>query len=99
MSPDPQPHPPLLYANWVRVAATPYDVAMDFGYREDDGAPRSPDARVVMAWEHAKDVLALLQNTIEQYEKQAGPIREFETTITPAIPTKATPPAQRRKRK
>jgi Protein of unknown function (DUF3467) len=100
MPSDPQQStPPLLYANWVRIAATPYDVALDFGYREDDGPPRVPDARVVMAWEHAKDVLTLLQNTVEQYEKQVGPIREFETTITPAVQPKPKPPAQRRKRK
>jgi Protein of unknown function (DUF3467) len=94
-----EPTPPLIYANWVRVNGTPYDVALDFGYREDDGPPRTPDARVVMAWEHAKDVLALLQNTVEQYEKQAGPIREFETAIRPAIQPKSKPPVQRRKRK
>lgn len=89
----------MLYANWVRVAATPYEIALDFGYREDDAPPKAPDARIVMTWEHAKDVLMLLQNTVEQYEKQAGPIRDFESVIQPAVQPKPKPPPQRRKRK
>jgi hypothetical protein len=100
MSNDPHdPSDALVYANWVRLAGTPYDVALDFGYRTDESPPKEPTVRVVMTWEHAKDVLLLLQNSVEQYESQAGPIRDFASTITPAVQPNPKPPAQRRKRR
>ncbi len=89
----------LVYANWVRLDATPYDVSMGFGYRLGPTPPKEPAVQLVMTWEHAKDLLLLLGNAIEQYEQQAGPIRDFESTITPAIEPQTKPPAQRRKRK
>ncbi len=91
----------LVYANWVRLDATPYDVSMDFGYRTTDEPPKDFPVHLVMTWEHAKDLLSLLSNAVEQYTENVGPIRDFGSSITPAKAQKApvTRPPQRRKRK
>jgi hypothetical protein len=99
MPADPQPPADtLVYANWARLDANPYDVSLEFGYRMGEAPPKEPAVHLVLTWEYAKDILLLLGNAVEQYEKQAGPIRDFESTITPAVRPKQ-PQAQRRKRK
>jgi hypothetical protein len=95
------PDEKLVYANWVRLAGTPYDVALDFGYRTGEGPPNEAAVHLVMTWEHAKDVLTILGKAVEEYDKNVGAIRDFESVVTPAVqPAKqAKPPPQRRKRK
>ncbi len=68
----------LIYANWVRLNKTPYDVGLDFGYREGPAPP--PDTypvRLVMTWEHARDLKRLLDAAIKEYGTQLGEIRDF----------------------
>ena len=95
------PQDKLIYANWMRLGGTPYDVALDFGYRTDETPPRTPSARIVMTWEHAKDLLTLLGQAVQEYDEKVGTIREFESVIQPAVATgkQSQPPPQRRKRK
>ncbi len=102
MSSEPDiPQERLVYANWVRLGGTPYDVALDFGYRTDEAPPKAPTVHLVMTWEHAKDLLTLLGKAVEEYDEKIGSIREFESVVTPAISTarQAKPLPQRRKRK
>jgi hypothetical protein len=42
------PQDKLVYANWVRLAATPYDVLLDFGYRTSETPPKEPAVHLVM---------------------------------------------------
>lgn len=67
----------LIYANWVRTNSSPFDVALDFGYSPEQGPPDSVPVRVVMSWEEAKAMVALLSENIADYEEQAGPIRKL----------------------
>ncbi len=99
MTPDPKgPEELLVYANWVRLEATPYDVSMDFGYRPTEEPPRDFPVRLVMTWEHAKDVLLLLDNAVKQYGENVGAIRDLGAEVTPAAKPAVRPP-QRRKKK
>lgn len=95
------PQDRLIYANWVRLAGTPYDVALDFGYRTDEAPPEAPAVHVVMTWEHAKDLLTLLGKAVDEYNERVGSIREFDSVVAPARSTagQLKPPPQRRKRK
>jgi hypothetical protein len=70
----------LIYANWVRMMGTPFELSIDFGYNEVQGPPEKFPVRVAMSWEHAKALAELLQSNIVDYEQSVGPIREvFET--------------------
>jgi hypothetical protein len=70
----------LIYANWVRMTGTPFELSIDFGYNEVQGPPKKFPVRVAMSWEHAKALAELLQSNIVDYEQSVGPIREvFET--------------------
>jgi hypothetical protein len=96
------PQDKLVYANWMRLQGTPYDVALDFGYRTDEAPPAAPAVHLVMTWEHAKDLLTLLGKAVEEYGEQVGGIREFESVIKPAVSRakqSQLPSPQRRKRK
>ncbi len=100
MTPDPKdPNEKLVYANWVRLEATPYDISMDFGYRSTENPPKDFPVHLVMTWEHAKDLLLLLDNAVKQYGENVGAIRDLGSEITPAKQPTKPPPAQRRKRK
>jgi hypothetical protein len=68
----------LVYANWVRLGSTPFDISIDIGYQPEPGPPDSYPLRVVMSWEHAQAFARLLDRTIESYKEQAGELREFE---------------------
>ncbi|MBS1888413.1 MAG: DUF3467 domain-containing protein [Actinobacteria bacterium] len=74
------PQTQLIYANWVRTNASPFDVALDFGYSPEQGPPDSIPVRVVMSWEEAKALVALLSENMADYEEQAGPIRKLFAT-------------------
>ena len=67
----------LVYANWVRMVATAYDLSMDFGYNHEQGPPERFPIRVAMSWEHAKALADLLQTNIAAYEAEIGTIRGF----------------------
>jgi len=96
---DDQPQPALVYANWVRLVPTPFDLALDVGYNTQSGPPDAFPARVVMSWEHALVLNELLLNALADYKKQAGELRTFEGTITeqPLVVEKKRP-RQARKR-
>jgi uncharacterized protein DUF3467 len=92
---DHEPTDAMVYANWVRAGQSPFDLTLDFGYRRKPGPPAKFPVRVVMSWEHAKALRAVLDSALTDYEKVAGPIRELEGEVAPAddvpeIPTSTT---------
>jgi hypothetical protein len=70
----------LIYANWMRVNGTVYDVGIDFGYIDEKGPPDAYPVRVVMTWEHARLLLGLLERNLSSYEEQVRPVPDFETS-------------------
>lgn len=68
-----------VYADVVRIAAGPYDLVMDFGFRSPEEQRQDPSAfttvaRVSMSLAHAKSMLPLLAQGIAEYEQQWGEI-------------------------
>jgi Protein of unknown function (DUF3467) len=74
----------VVYANWVRVDMTPYDIALDLGYHSTPEPPARFPVRVIMTWEHARDLRGLLDESIKRFEADIRPIREEEAVSTPA---------------
>ncbi len=74
----------LVYANWLRVGTTPFEMAIDFGYRADPAPPAEYPVRIVMSWEQARELRLLVDDAIETYKSDFGEIREFEGSIEPA---------------
>jgi hypothetical protein len=60
----------------MQFHGTPFDVAMDFGYRvaEDEA---EYEVRVAMSWTHLRLMVAVLQQQIAEYEKQLGPLPDL----------------------
>ncbi|MBK5219341.1 MAG: DUF3467 domain-containing protein [Thermoleophilia bacterium] len=78
----------LVYANWARYIAGPFDLSLDFGYNTEGGPPEKFPVRVAMSWEHAKLLHRLIGEAMDGYEEQAGAIRklvdEVEVTDDPS---------------
>jgi len=74
----------LIYANWVRIGRTPFEISIDLGYRSAPAPPESFPVRVLMAPEHAKSLQVLLNDALADYEAEVGPIRELPIDIGPA---------------
>ena len=77
----PREHEPtegLIYVNWVRYRSSPYDLTLDVGYRANPGPPQEFPVRLVMSWEQAKILRILLEDAVDGFEKDVGPIREIE---------------------
>lgn len=67
-----------IHANFVQAQGNPFDIALDFGYRAKGNDPEpEPDVTVTMSWEHLKVLLAALDNLVENYEKEVGPIPDL----------------------
>ena len=70
---------PRHYTNWIILKRNGFDLALDLGYVRDIQPDEDPEveevAQVVMTWEHAVILHALLEEAIETYEKTTGPIR------------------------
>lgn len=80
-----------IYANNVGLAAGFYDVMLMFGhvvpnYDNLNDQPHIEDtASIMMSWEHAKALATALNKTIDNYEKDNGPIRT--PPMPPVTPT------------
>ena len=71
--------PPLVYANAVQITTGPFDVVMDFGFKNPEQTQRGsteyePGVRVAMSLAHAKSMIPILANVIAQYEQHIGTI-------------------------
>lgn len=70
---------PLVYANVVQMTAGPYDIVMEFGFRTPEQTTRrsteyQQSVRVAMSLSHAKSMIPIMAQLIQQYEQQAGTI-------------------------
>jgi hypothetical protein len=72
-----EPTEGLIYVNWVRYISSPYDLSLDVGYRADPGPPEEFPVRLVMSWEQAKILRLLLEDAVDGFEENVGPIREI----------------------
>ena len=74
------------YANFAIITHSSSDFIIDFA-RVLPGVPKAQvKSRVILAPEHAKRLLAALQENIMRYEKEFGPIRipsQQAATIAP----------------
>ena len=77
----------VVYANWARTEATPFDLAVDLGYRTAPGPPSHYPVRVIMSWEQAVSLRDLLDHVIAEYQEEVGPIRDLEGEIGDARAT------------
>jgi hypothetical protein len=80
-----EPTDGVIYVNWVRTIASPYDLSLDLGYRTDPFPPPSFPVRAVMSWEQAKILQLLLNDAIENFEAEVGSIREVGGEIGEAM--------------
>ena len=73
-----EPSEAPIYANAVRIAASAFDVLLEFGYKAPSppGEPPAADftvlTRIVMSPAHAKTMIPILATVIADYEKQMG---------------------------
>lgn len=75
---DHEPTEGVVYVNWVRYRSSPYDLSLDVGYRSNPGPPQDFPIRLVMSWEQAKILRVLLEDAVDGFEENVGPIREIE---------------------
>ncbi len=71
--------PPLVYANVVQMTTGPFDLVMDFGFKNPEQTVQGSTeyetvVRVAMSLAHAKAMVPLLARVIAEYEQQVGPI-------------------------
>jgi|SRR5215213_4576237 len=76
---DGKESPPRVYANVVQITPGPFDLVMDFGFKNPERQQRGstefePVVQVAMSLAHAKSMIPILANAIAQYEQQVGPI-------------------------
>jgi hypothetical protein len=79
-----------VYVNWARVGLGPYDLTLDLGHRCDDAPPEEFPVRAVMTWEQAKMLAKLLDDAVNEYERDVGEIRDLGLEIGPARPVGET---------
>lgn len=66
-----------VYANHTTGTGSPFDLTLDFGYRNADEEVEH-QVRVVLAWEHALAVVRLMEAQLEAYQAELGPLPDIE---------------------
>jgi hypothetical protein len=66
--------PPRAYVNFAAGQGTVLELALTLAYREA-GADPLVVAGVIMPWEFVPNLIKMLQEQVESYEKEVGPIR------------------------
>lgn len=62
------------YANYFQIGHNAFEFLIDFGQMYSDGRQEQIHTRIVTGPSYAKEFLELLEQSIEQYEEQFGPI-------------------------
>jgi hypothetical protein len=62
------------YANYFQVGHNAFEFVVDFGQMYADGQQEQIHTRIVTGPSYEKDFLELLEQSLEQYEEQFGPI-------------------------
>jgi hypothetical protein len=78
-----------VYTNSANLEVTPWDFRLTFGelQRVPNKSPRVEQfVAVVMSPQHAKALLAILRNHVEEYEKQVGEIKLPQPTASEEKP-------------
>ena len=70
----------LVYCNAVRAFGGATDVTLDCGFRYGNDEPTMA-VRLVMSWEHAKMLLPVLEQLINNYETNVGEIPSPESEL------------------
>jgi len=73
------------YANFANILHNPTEFVFDFGRVVPGRADVKVVSRILTTPFHARQLLRALQQNIELYERQYGPIRDFQAP--PAEPT------------
>jgi hypothetical protein len=75
----PKEPPETVYANVVQATMGPFDLVLDFGFKDPErqragSAEFDVVARVAMSLAHAKSMLPLIARLVAEYEQKIGPI-------------------------
>jgi hypothetical protein len=71
--------PQQIYANYTGVGGGAFDMNLVFGYQPGEpGAPPEMLVRVAMSWEHAQAIVKLMQEAVDKYQEQVGPLPDTE---------------------
>ena len=62
------------YANFFQVGHTAFEFLIDFGQSYPDGREEQLHTRIVTSPTYAKELLRLIRDSIEQYERTYGQI-------------------------
>lgn len=74
-----------IYSNLVLTGSTPSEFILDFA-RVLPGLPKAKVlSRIIMTPQSAKSLLAVLEKTVEQYEKNFGEIQIKGGKVSPVI--------------
>lgn len=76
------------YANLAVIGHTPSEFVLDFAAVLPGNPNAQVQSRVILAPEHAKRLLFALQENIQKYENQFGPIK-ITSAPAPAMPVAA----------
>jgi Protein of unknown function (DUF3467) len=71
---------PLIYANQLAITGSAFDLAVDYGYRGPTG-DIAWAARVAMSWEQAIILRNAIDQAVERYERQFGPVRDVKSHV------------------
>jgi Protein of unknown function (DUF3467) len=74
------------YANFANILHNPTEFVFDFGRVVPGRADVKVVSRILTTPFHARQLLRALQQNIDLYERQYGPIRDFQAA-PPAEPT------------
>lgn len=68
---------PRHYSNAMRAQATPFDIAIDFGYRRGEETP-AYEVRIAMSWQHLQLMVKSLQELVDGYQRNVGPLPDLQ---------------------
>jgi len=66
------------YANYFEIGHNAFEFLLDFGQMYSDGVQQKIHTRIVTGPSYAKELLQVLERSIEQYEQQFGLIKQDE---------------------
>ncbi len=62
------------YANFFKVGHNAFEFLLDFGQSYTEGEPEQFHTRIITSPTYAKELLRLIRDSIEQYERTYGQI-------------------------
>jgi len=68
---------PRAYVNFAHGRGAPLDFGLTVGYREGEANPILIQP-LVMSWEFVPILIKLLQDQLDSYQEQLGPIRDLK---------------------